>query len=84
VKSSMIREDCLRRSDVIVITTPWTEFRGIRPEQLRRGPVRPAVLDCWRILERQTFRNVADYVAFGVHEPQERGLPEPKVPAAEG
>jgi hypothetical protein len=27
---------------------------------------RPAIIDCWRILPRQNFEAVADYVTLGV------------------
>jgi len=57
---------CVREADVIVITTPWPEFRGIQPEHLaRRDGRRPVVVDCWRVLERMQFDGVAEYVALG-------------------
>jgi UDPglucose 6-dehydrogenase len=42
-------EDCLRQSDVAVITTPWSEFAHIDPAVCagRRAPL--TLIDAWRI-----------------------------------
>jgi UDPglucose 6-dehydrogenase len=57
--------ECARAADVVVITTPWDEFRGLRPEDLRRDRGRATVIDCWRILPREEFEPVVDYVTPG-------------------
>ncbi len=59
-------EECVRSADVIVITTPWPEFKEIRSAVLTHHSERPVVLDCWRILDGEHFAEVADYVTFGL------------------
>jgi len=58
-------EECAAEADVLAITTPWDEFRALRPEHLKQSGSRPAVIDCWRILPRESFEPVADYVTLG-------------------
>jgi len=59
-------EDCIRQVNVIVITTPWEEFRRIQPTHLTQNRSRPVLLDCWRMLDRQRFEGVAEYASAGV------------------
>jgi UDPglucose 6-dehydrogenase len=59
-------EECIRQSDLTVITTPWEEFKEIPPAYLSHHSSRPIILDCWRILERQRFKDVAKYMTLGV------------------
>jgi UDPglucose 6-dehydrogenase len=58
--------ECVRQADVLAIMTPWPEFRDISPADLKSSPVKPAVLDCWRLLQRSTFEPVADYLTLGL------------------
>lgn len=64
--SSMIR--CIQESDVLVITTPCAEFKKITTKDLRRKGRRRVVIDCWRILDRERFREVSDYRMLGTGE----------------
>jgi UDPglucose 6-dehydrogenase len=57
--------DCVRQSDVIVITTPWPEFKNLRPEDFERDNGHPVVLDCWRILPREKFEGLVDHLLLG-------------------
>jgi UDPglucose 6-dehydrogenase len=59
-------EQCVSQAQVLAITTPWEEFKSLRPEQLNRSMGRPTVVDCWRILPRERFEPVADYVTLGL------------------
>jgi len=56
---------CLDRSDVVVVTVPWTDFQQI-PELLRARP-RPAlvIIDCWRLLDRSSVEGLARLVHIG-------------------
>lgn len=65
-------ESCAARADVLVITTPWNEFRGLRPNHLKCSAVRPALIDCWRILPREDFETIADYVTLGLGRESDR------------
>ncbi len=64
-------EECILQSNVIVITTPWDEFKHIQPAHLSCHSSCPIILDCWRILEREKFKDVAKYMAIGVGLPQD-------------
>ena len=57
--------DCAGQADVLAITTPWAEFKNLTPEDLKRGPGRRTVLDCWRVLPRERFEGLADYLTLG-------------------
>ena len=57
-------EDCVRQSAVVVVMTPWPEFRAIPLEAFSR-PERLVVIDCWRLLAREEVGTVADLVHLG-------------------
>ncbi len=57
--------DCARQADVLVITTPWEEFNQLKPEDLDTSRGKPTIIDCWRILSRDKFARVANYVTLG-------------------
>ena len=59
-------------ADVLAITTPWNEFRGLQPKQLKQSSERPAIIDCWRILPREDFELMADYVTLGLGRESDR------------
>lgn len=58
--------DCAHKADVLVITTPWDEFRQLAPGELNHSSRRKTIVDCWRILDRAQFEPVANYVALGI------------------
>ena len=57
--------DCAQQANVIVITTPWDEFKALTPKDLNYANGRPTVIDCWRILSRDDYESVVNYVALG-------------------
>jgi UDPglucose 6-dehydrogenase len=59
-------EQCVSQSDVLAITTAWSQFNQISPGSLNRSHRRPTVIDCWRILPREKFEAVAHYMTLGV------------------
>ncbi len=59
-------QEVVRQADVIVITTPWPQFKEIKAADLAQNSLRPVILDCWRILDATEFAPVADYVTLGV------------------
>jgi UDPglucose 6-dehydrogenase len=59
-------EDCIRRSDTIVLALPDEEFSRLDPESLRAHGVRRTLIDCWRILDPEKFAAVAHYHALGL------------------
>ena len=56
--------DCVRRSTLVVVMTPWPEFRSISPDAFTRTP-RMTVIDCWRLFAREEVGRVADLVYLG-------------------
>jgi UDPglucose 6-dehydrogenase len=57
-------EQCVRRADVLIIMTPWPEFRAI-PIDAFKHSARLTVIDCWRLLSRDEVGTVADLVHLG-------------------
>jgi UDPglucose 6-dehydrogenase len=56
--------DCVRRSTLVVVMTPWPEFRSIPSDAFQRTP-RLTVIDCWRLFAREEVGGVADLVYLG-------------------
>lgn len=60
-------DEALRRSQVIVITTPWSEFGSIPLNSFSSSNGHPKiVLDCWRMLEDKNIHLKAQYIPLGV------------------
>ena len=59
-------EECTRHADVVVITTPWDEFRRLSPDILNYSNGRPTLVDCWRMLSREDYEPSVSYVALGI------------------
>tara|TARA_X000000950_G_C13916612_1_gene661351 strand:- start:3174 stop:4502 length:1329 start_codon:yes stop_codon:yes gene_type:complete len=55
-------EDCIKSSDVIIITTPWKEFLKL-PFYLDKLEISPLVIDGRRILNKNSIKN---YRAIGL------------------
>lgn len=58
-------QQCVRQADVIVITTPWPEFKGIQFDDLNEELKHRVVLDCWRILDEKQLNGKVEYVTLG-------------------
>jgi UDPglucose 6-dehydrogenase len=58
--------ECLS-SDVVVIATPWDEFKHIPREALgdQKNP-RRVLIDCWRLLNAAAYQSIVDYIPMGV------------------
>jgi len=59
-------EECIQKTDVVVVTTPWDEFKQLQPKEFSRPNQARVVIDCWRILERIKQENNIIYVPLGV------------------
>jgi UDPglucose 6-dehydrogenase len=57
-------EECIRASSLVVVMTPWEEFRALRPAAFTRSKGRATVLDCWRIVPAEVA-TVAEVVYLG-------------------
>jgi UDPglucose 6-dehydrogenase len=76
--------ECARQSDVLAITTPWPEFKKLMPQDFKRPAAKPVVLDCWRILPREKFEDVVEYLTLGYGAHPDARATEERVMAAEG
>lgn len=65
-------EECVRDAGVVVLTTPWPQFRELRPAAFMRHP-RRILIDCWRLLDRENFEYAVDYMVLG-NRPLSRDL----------
>ena len=57
---------CVRAADLVVVMTPWPEFKTIPAEAFARKATAMTVIDCWRLLpaEVAAFANVV-FVGHG-------------------
>jgi len=58
-------EDCIARSDVLALVTPWAEYARIAPGLLARPGKRRVLIDCWRALDSAAMREAVEYVPLG-------------------
>jgi UDPglucose 6-dehydrogenase len=58
-------EECIRSASIVVVMTPWSEFRAVPVEAFARSP-KMVVIDCWRLLARDEVSAVADVVYLGL------------------
>jgi UDPglucose 6-dehydrogenase len=59
-------EECVRRSDVVAVTTAWPQFKKISSETWARSETPRVVIDCWRALGFLQALPGIIYVALGV------------------
>lgn len=64
IKYAESAQACVTRADVVLIATPWDEFREL--DLASPGPKRPVVIDCWGILDRTKLR-APSILRLGVH-----------------
>jgi UDPglucose 6-dehydrogenase len=64
VEAAASATECVQRSSLVVVMTPWPEFSRIPLGAYRRQGRRLAVLDCWRITP-ESVREAADVVYLG-------------------
>jgi UDPglucose 6-dehydrogenase len=58
-------EECVAGANLLIVMTPWDEFRGLAGNVLNHGSIR-AVIDCWRLLDRELEIGEAEYVPLGI------------------
>lgn len=59
-------EECIKVSDVLVITTPWEVFKHLPLEALSRRGRKRVLVDCWRFLEASKYHDVVEYIPLGI------------------
>jgi UDPglucose 6-dehydrogenase len=64
-RTAVSAEACVRAASILVIMTPWPEFRAVPAAAFARKGRLP-VIDCWRLLSREEISAVADLVYLGL------------------
>jgi UDP-glucose 6-dehydrogenase len=60
-------KDCLKGTQLCILSTPWDEFRSLKPDDFIAGMEEPMLLDCWRLFERNKFEGKMGYFALGIN-----------------
>jgi UDPglucose 6-dehydrogenase len=66
--------DCIKAAQVVVLVTPWEDFRGLSPDAFQSDGMRKVLVDCWRFLEPKSFDSIVEYVPLGVGPGNEAGI----------
>jgi UDPglucose 6-dehydrogenase len=65
IRCATSAQECIEQSDVVVLATPWQEFREVPAGQWARHSSPRTVIDCWRILNHLEGVNGVHYVRLG-------------------
>jgi UDP-glucose 6-dehydrogenase len=65
VRCASSAQECIAQSEVVVLATPWQEFREVRAAQWVRQNRPRAVIDCWRVLNHLDGVDGVQYVRLG-------------------
>jgi UDPglucose 6-dehydrogenase len=65
VRCASSARECIEQSGVVVLATPWQEFREVPAEQWARHSPARAVIDCWRVLNHLEGVDGVRYVRLG-------------------
>ncbi len=74
---------CIERADLVIVTTPWDEYREIPPEVWAHGGTPRTVVDCWRFLPHLADREGITYVPLGKGPGTPTELPPPPNPSSD-
>lgn len=58
-------EDCVRQSDLVIVTTAWPEFRELPLSALKGRGEKLAIVDCWRILDPPKYEALVKLIYPG-------------------
>jgi UDPglucose 6-dehydrogenase len=73
--------ECARAADVLIVMTPWDEFRALGPADLKRGAI---LIDCWRLFAAHPPDTASEYIAVGWGARAQVAEAERAIAAAEG
>jgi UDP-glucose/GDP-mannose dehydrogenase family protein len=65
VRVAQTPEECVKQSEVVVLTTPWRECCAVPTEQWARHSPPRTVIDCWRALPHLEHADGMRYLALG-------------------
>jgi UDPglucose 6-dehydrogenase len=60
-------QECVGRADLLIIATPWAEFRNLPLGALRRSGRPLPVIDCWHLLPASEFGQAVELLYLGRH-----------------
>lgn len=60
-------EECIKESDVVVITTQDEEFGRLPVKVVTRDGEPRVLIDCWRMLDLDEYANVAEVIPLGLY-----------------
>jgi UDPglucose 6-dehydrogenase len=66
-------EECVRTADLLLVTTPWEQFRSLGADAFA-GRGKATVVDCWGILPRGALAGCAEVLVLG-RGPETAGEP---------
>ncbi len=58
--------ECLKDSELCLLATPWDAFKELTPGDFTQNMKKPRLLDCWRLFNRQEFKEKLEYFAIGL------------------
>ena len=65
IKISKSLKSCVSDCDILAIMTPWDSFKNIKTSLLKRKYKKLILLDCWNILDKVKYQNIANYITIG-------------------
>jgi UDPglucose 6-dehydrogenase len=77
VRCARSAQECIDHSDVVVLATPWQEFREIPAERWARHSRDRSVIDCWRALSHLEGVTGIRYVRLGFGPETQRAMEAP-------
>lgn len=69
VRLASTAQQCIEQADVVVLATPWQEFREIPASQWSRHSPPLTVVDCWRVLKHLSSVDGVRYLSLGMGSP---------------
>ena len=60
-------KECLKDADFCILSTPWEEFRRLKPEDFISSMKKPVLLDCWKIYDHDAFSKKIEYTTVGFY-----------------
>jgi UDPglucose 6-dehydrogenase len=57
---------CLAGADLVILATPWPEFKTLSPTLLEKTMRHPVMIDCWRCWNPKMGRGKVRYWATGL------------------
>ncbi|MDP8233784.1 MAG: nucleotide sugar dehydrogenase [Candidatus Saelkia tenebricola] len=70
VKYASSSKQCAKEADVLLITTPWDEFKEIDNTDLKEGA---CILDCWEIFKGKKLEANIKYLGKGLVRIEDKG-----------